>query len=217
MRFEMPPSQPQTPAGPGGETPAAGTTTRSRSGSLLILAVVAVVLVAGVSLASQSFFQPPASKGVITTTFEVTPAALLSSAVQQNQAGYTLESSKQGVVDGGRQGGDWAYLGNPAGSAANLTVFAFSTSNASTAFYTSSVSAVRGLPGYSDVSSDLGSFQRYGSCYAYGEDVDGIAVVDGICAAGNLVLRVHLVSSVAFQQLESDMQSLMGSMYDSLA
>jgi hypothetical protein len=141
---------------------------------------------------------------MISTSYSVSPNAVLSSAVQQNKAGYVLESS----------GADWAVLDNSDGSEANVTVIVFSSTNASQTYYGTSVASVEGLPGYTNVSSDLSSFQQYGRCYAYEEDIDTIAVVNGICLKGNVILQNHLVSAVSLQQLEADMVSLMRSLYD---
>ena len=152
---------------------------------------------------------------MMSTSYSVGPNAVLTSAVQHNKAGYVLESYGSTMTDGA-QGGDWAVLGNTDGSEANMTVIVFSSVDAAQAYYGTYVAGVKGLPGYTDVSSDLNSFQQYGKCYAYGEDVDSIAVVNGICSKGNVILQTHLVSGVSFEQLGADMVSLMGSLYNSV-
>jgi hypothetical protein len=102
------------------------------------------------------------------------------------------------------------------GSSANITALVFASPNDSLAYFTRLVSSLRGLPGYTDVSSALSTYQQYGGCYGYGEDVDGIAVVNGVCTKGNVFLQAHLVSSKSFGDLESDLTSLMGALYGSV-
>jgi hypothetical protein len=177
-----------------------------------------VILVLGVAYASE-LHSPTSRKPSYSSTFySASPSAIISAAVNQNQAGYVLESEKAGVVDGGVEGGDWALLGNSQdGSSANLTVLEFSSTNASQEYYRDYVTSVEGLSNYTDSSSALSSFQQYGGCYAYGEDVEGIAVLNGICADGNLALRIHMASAASYQQLEGEMASLMASLYDAAA
>ena len=102
------------------------------------------------------------------------------------------------------------------GSFANMTVRVFSSTNASQAYYGTFVASVKGLPGYTDISSELNSFQQYGRCYAYEEGVENFTVVNGICSKGNVILKIHLASTVSLQQLEADMVTLMRSLYDSV-
>ena len=97
-----------------------------------------------------------------------------------------------------------------------MTVAVFGSVNSSQSYYGVFSSNVKGLSGYTDITSVLSSYERYGVCYAYGEDVDGIAVTNGICTVGNVVLLAHLSSSESFAQLEDDLSSLMGAMYQSL-
>ena len=137
--------------------------------------------------------------------------AIVASAAQADPAGFTLETSKQPPSGSG----DWALLQQADGSEANVTVKVYPSANASQAYFGRFVAGVRDLPGYTDFTSSLASFQRYGGCYAYGEDVDGIAVANGVCTKGNAFLQVHLVSSIAFSDLEGDLTSLMGALYQS--
>jgi len=41
-------------------------------------------------------------------------------------------------------------------------------------------------------------------------------VANGVCTDGNVFLQAHLSSSESFAQLEDDLSSLMGSMYQSV-
>ncbi len=183
----------------------------------MLVAALFVVLVLIAAVSVLEFLNAPSTSSPFTTTsYSVTPAGVINSAVEANQAGYALESSKEGLMGEGAQGAAWALLGNRDGSVANLTVFVFSTGNATLSYFSRLVASAKGLPGYTDVSSGLSLYQQYGRCYAYGEDVDGIAVVNGVCTKGNVFLQAHLVSSVTFQQLADDMKSLMGSLYSSV-
>jgi hypothetical protein len=193
-----------------------GWTTKGRVRLFLAVVLVAVILVFGAVYASEVLPSSHVGSTYTSTSYSASPGDVLSTAVSQNQAGYVLESTKPGAVNGGLRGGDWALLGDSDGSSANMSVLAFSSVNGSQAYYRNYVDAVKGEfteLGFTNSSADLSAYQQYGRCFAYGDDVDSIAVLDGICADGNLVLQIHLVSGVSYQQLEGDMTSLMGSMY----
>jgi len=143
--------------------------------------------------------------------------AIIASAAQTDPSGFTLQTSKRTAS----ASSDWAVLQQSDGSEANVTVLAYPSANASQAYFERLVAGVDGLPGYTDITSSLASFQQYGSCYGYGEDVgDGensIAVVNGVCTKGNVFLSVHLVSGISFSELEGDLTSIMGALYQSAA
>jgi hypothetical protein len=139
--------------------------------------------------------------------------AIVASAAQSNPAGFVLQSSRQPSS----RTSDWAVLEHPDGSEANVTVVVYSSAGASQRYFDSFVAGVRSLPGYTNVTSDLASFQQYGKCYGYGEDVDTIAVINGVCTKGNVFLQVHLVSSVQFSDLEGDLTGIMGALYQNAA
>jgi hypothetical protein len=183
-----------------------------------ILAVSLVIFfVAGaatIALLASSHSGPTVLTSAISTYYPTSPNAIVSAAVQVNPAGYTLESSKEGPPTTGQQGGDWAVLGQPDGSLANMTVEVYASTNASQSYFNRLVGNLKALPGYTDITSALSSYEKYGSCYGYGEDVDGTAVANGVCTKGNVVLQLHLVSSKALSDLQSDMTSLMAALYD---
>ena len=181
---------------------------------ILLVIVVAVLAVAAVVALTST--TPPPSVTTTTGSITITSGAntIVIAAVQTTPAGFTLESSKQppSVT------GDWAILQQESdGSEANVTVIVYPSTNASQAYFSTLVSGLKGLAGYSDATSSLTSFQQYGACYGYGEDVDSIAVVNGVCTKGNVFLQVHLVSGIAFSSLESDLTSIMGALYRSAA
>lgn len=186
----------------------------SKIGRRSLSAVVMVVLVIAGAAALVSAV--PAPSGVTTGSISISSGAdaIVASAVQAHPAGFTLESSKQPPS----VGSDWAVLQQKSdGSEANVTVLVYLSANASQAYFSRLVGGLRGLPGYADITSNLAPFQRYGSCYGYGEDVDNIAVVNGVCTKGNVFLQVHLVSSIAPSSLEGDLASIMGALYQSAA
>jgi hypothetical protein len=203
----------ETPAGPSDEAPPAveGTPRQRSRTELAAFALVAVIVVVAVGAAVQTLYPATPDLRIQTTYYGVSASTVVSSATEQNQAGYVLESS--GPRGGGTQLVSWAVLGNSAGSTANITALVYPSISLSQGYYNGTVAGLKGLPGYQDVSSDLASYQQYGRCYAYGEDVDTIAVVNGICYKANVVLQVHLVSGVDFTTLQSDLGSLMGTMY----
>ena len=149
-----------------------------------------------------------------TVFYTTSPTAIITAAIQTQPSGYSLESSSGSPIKaGGAQAVGWAVLGQADGSLANATVAVYPSVNASEAYFGRLVSNLKQLPGYTDVTSSLSSYQGYGGCYGYGEDVDGTAVVNGVCAKGNVILQLHLVSGKAFDDLESDMASLMAALY----
>jgi len=172
--------------------------------------VVAVLIIAGV-VALVATSRPSATTTATSTSISAGADAVLASAVQTNPSGFVHESSKP-TASGSS---DWALLQSADGSGANVTVLVYPSTNASRAYFDRFVTGVRGLTGYTNITSDLVSFRLYGKCYGYGEDVEGIAVANGVCTKGNAFLQVHLVSSISFSALEGDLTSIMGALYQS--
>lgn len=156
---------------------------------------------------------PEAASSTTSTQFSTNAAAVVSGAIITNPVGYVLESSKGSP----QQNSDWAVLGQSDGSVANLTALVFNSTDGSQSYVSRFVSSIKGLPGYTDITSSLGKYQQYGRYYGYGEDVDGIAVADGVCTKGNVFLQVHTVSSKDFDSLQADMASLKGALYQNVA
>jgi hypothetical protein len=183
---------------------------------LLVLLVSVVGLTGFVFFATHGSARPSGST-TRSTYYQTDAASIVGSAIQGHTSGYTLEASKTpGTGGSGTQTEDWVELTDASGSVANMSATVFGSVNASQKYYTDFVANQKALPGYVDISSDLSSFRDYGGCYANGEDVDGIAVINGVCSKGNVVLWIHLASGVDFSQLESDLTNLMGAMYTAL-
>ncbi len=190
---------------------------RTRSTIAWVVAVVLVALLVvyafGGSLAKPS---TTTFSGTTSTAYDVQASSVVLDASQQYPAGYNATSSGSlKVTYPGVQSGAYALLADSQ-SAANITVLVFNTANSSQNYYGDFKSGVQGLPGYTDISGVLSGYTQYGLCYAYGEDVDGIAVANGICTDGNVFLLVHLSSSEPFSQLEDDLSTIMGAMYESV-
>ncbi len=181
-----------------------------------VVAVVLVALLAVYALSEAGSSPGPTYTQTASTSYDVSASSVIMAAVQQNPAGYDTTSTGQlRTAYPGEQSAADAILSSSQ-SAANMTVAVFGSVNSSQSYYGVFSSNVKGLSGYTDITSVLSSYERYGVCYAYGEDVDGIAVTNGICTVGNVVLLAHLSSSESFAQLEDDLSSLMGAMYQSL-
>jgi hypothetical protein len=192
--------------------------TRSiRKGSVAwVAAIVLVALLVVYSLGGSASPSTSSFTSTTSTSYDVGAASVVSAAAQQSPSGYNATSAG-GLRASypGEESGAYAILSEPQ-SAANMTALVFTSADSAGSYYSSYTSHVRGLAGYTDVSADLAAYTQYGSCYAYGEDVDGIAVLNGVCTDGNVFLQVHLSSSASFQQLEGDLSGLMGALYHSL-
>jgi len=195
---------------------AEGSSSKTAAGGLgrrTIFSLVAGLLIIAVIVGLIVTASPSATTTTAVSSIYVSSGAdiILTTAVRSNPAGFSLEYSKSAASTSS----DWAILQQSDGSEANVTVISYSSSNASQDYFDRLVSGVSGLSGYSEITSDLSSFQQYGKCYGYGEDVDSIAVANGVCTVGNVFLQVHLVSGISFSDLEGDLTSLMGALYQS--
>ena len=179
--------------------------------AVLVVALLAVYAFGGLRPSSSSSFSQTTS-----TAYSLDASSVITAAVQGYPAGYNATSA--GLLSPSYPGvGSAAYaLMSQTQSSANLTVIVFDTDNASQSYFSLFQSNVKGLAGYTDITSVLAGYEQYGACYAYGDDVDGIAVANGICTDGNVFLQVHLSSTESFSQAQSDLASLMGAMYQSV-
>jgi hypothetical protein len=187
---------------------------RSKTTTIAIVVLTVLVISSVVALVVTSV--PSGTTTTATSTsISASAAAIIASAVQTNPSGFTLESSKPTTSGSSAQSGDWAILEQSDGSEANVTVIVYPSTNASQAYFDRFVAGVKGLPDYTDITSDLGSFKQYGKCYGYGEDIsaESISVVNGVCTKGNVFLSVHLASDISFLDLEGDLTSIMGALY----
>ena len=178
-----------------------------------IMIVVAVILVVGIAAIAVMSSGKPTTATVTNTSISAGADRIVTTATQTNPAGFVFEFSEPAGARNNLQLSDWAVLQQADGSEANVTVSVYQTSNASQTYFERFVAGVKGLSSYSDISSDLAAFQQYGKCYGYGEAVEGISVVNGVCTKGNVLLQVHLNSGISFSDLEADLESIMAALY----
>ena len=190
-----------------------------RKGRRLVFVAITVVILAIAGIVALVVTStPPSGTPTTASTYISTGAdSIVGAAVQSNPAGFVVQSSKPSGAGSNVQRADWADLSSADGSEANVTVIVYPSVNASMSYYGRLVADVTGLPGYTVVSGDLASFQQYGRCYAYGEDVESFAVINGYCTKGNVFLQVHLDSGIAFSDLEGDLTTLMSALYQAAA
>jgi hypothetical protein len=190
---------------------------RKKSNIVWAVAVVLVALLAIYAFGGFGSSPGPTYRQTTSTTYNISASAVIQAAVQQNPAGYNATNLR--VLNHsypGAQSEAYAILSETP-SYANMTVIVFDTTNSAQSYYNLFASHVVGLPGYTNITSALNGYEQYGKCYAYGEDVDsGQAVANGICTDGNVFLQAHLSSIESFSQLEADLSSLMGAMYQSV-
>ncbi len=180
------------------------------------MAVVLVALFAVYAFGGFGSSNSGSSTMTTSTSYQIAASSVVLAAAQQYPAGYNATTAGPlSLKSPGEQSAAYAVL-SQSQSSANISAIVFVSTNSSQSYYDSFTSSVRGLPGYTDITSSLGGYQQYGSCYGYGEDVDGIAVANGVCTDGNIFLEVHLSSTESLSQLESDLSSLMGAMYDNV-
>lgn len=186
-------------------------------GFFLGVAILVIVIVA-IGSAFLVTYVPHTSTSLQTTStsYQVDALAVISGVMQLNPGGYVASTS--GALRPSTQGAlsaAYSVLGQPY-STANVTVIVFSQDSSAQSYFNRFTSNVRGLPGYTNISSAINGYQQYGGCYGYGEDVNGIAVAVGICTKGNVFLEVHITSSNDFSIVQSDLTTLMAAAYNSV-
>jgi hypothetical protein len=99
-----------------------------------------------------------------------------------------------------------------------MTILVFDTPASAQTYMKSVVANAKGLSGYTDISSMLAPYQRYGSCYGFGQDnpFGAGAVATGICTRGNVYIQVHLATASTLSSLESDLSALVGAAYQGI-
>jgi hypothetical protein len=191
---------------------------RGRPKALTIaIVILALLIVASVVALVVTSLPSTNTTTATSTSISAGAAAIIASAVRTNPAGFTFESSKPTGSGNSTEISDWAILQQSDGSEANITVIVYPSTDASRAYFDRFVAGVTNLPDYTVITSDLSSFQQYGKCYGYGEDIsaESFSVVNGVCTKGNVFLSVHLASDISFSDLEGDLTSIMGALYQS--
>jgi len=155
----------------------------------------------------------------VSTSFNIRAPAVISAAASNPPAGYFPGSTKElSPNESGLETAAYSLFSNQGGADVNMTVIVFD-SQASAQRYTDSViSNVKGLPGYSNDNSTLSSYQRYGTCYAYGEpDPDGSgSIATGVCNKANVYISVHIATTESLPAAEGDVASFVGAAYEAV-
>ncbi|HUK75758.1 MAG TPA: hypothetical protein VLU99_08190 [Nitrososphaerales archaeon] len=190
--------------------------------NLTALGIVLIVFLALLLYGLGTFSSPPASSTVETTasTSYGTPASsVIGAAANYLPAGYAQGSSRQlNANESGLVSAADALYSNQGGALANMTILVFSSPASAETYITSVISNAKALSGYSDATSTLGGYQRYGVCYGYAEsDPEGaIYVANGVCTKGNVYIQVHLATSSSLPSAEGDMAGFVGAAYSGL-
>jgi hypothetical protein len=198
---------------------------RGRGYYLVALGAASVILVV-LLLFSLGAFNPSASTSsapatsttatITTTSYSVTAPAVLASAAAHAPDGYVQGSSKQlNPSESGLVSAGYATFFTQGGSIANMTILVFDGPQSAQRYTDSVIANSKGLPGYTDMTTALSSYQHYGVCYGFGEaDPDGNgAIATGVCAKGNVYIQVHDVSPSSTSSAEGDMSDLVGAAY----
>ncbi len=191
---------------------------------LVVIGAVSAVLLASLFAGLVLFTSPAATRntvGVTTdTTYDTAASSVLDSTSQQPPAGYALSTSPRplNISEPGLENGGYAVFVTQGGSRANLTVLVFATPSSAQDYMNRVVAGAKALSGYSDISSVLLGYQRYGGCYGFGQDnpFGTGAVATGICTKGNVYIQVHLASPSTLSLSEGDLSSLIGAAYRSI-
>ncbi|MDA4116928.1 MAG: hypothetical protein OK455_01105 [Thaumarchaeota archaeon] len=194
-----------------------------KNGYLIGLAVAVIVVLATLVFGIEPLFAPSTTgDGTATTTstaYDIAASSILASAVQRAPAGYAETTSKPlNITEPGFENGGDAVFATQEGTLANMTILVFGTPSSAQAYMSSVAANAKSLTGYSDISSVLASYQRYGACYGFGQDnpFGAGAVATGICTKGNVYIQVHLSAASTLSSVEGDVSSLVGAAYQGL-
>ncbi len=189
---------------------------------LAALAIACVVLLALFLYGFGAFNAAPPSSTVQTTastSYDALASSVISSAASYAPAGYTQGSSRPlfpnetGLVSAG-----YAIYTDQGGAEANVTIMVFVSPVSAQAYVASVISNAKGLSGYSDATSTLTGYQRYGVCYGFAESdpEGGGSVANGVCTKGNVYISVHLATTSSLASAEGDMAGFVGAAYKGL-
>ena len=190
--------------------------------NLVALAAAALVLFSLLLFALGAFNPPPESTSTASSTstsFAADASGVIASVASRAPSGYTQGSSRQlNPNETGLQTGAYSVFSTQAGSSANVTILVFDSPKSANTYISSVASNAKDLSGYSDITSSLANYQRYGLCYGFGEtDPYGNgAVATGVCTKGNVYLQVHVVSPSSLSSAEADLSNLIGAAYQAV-
>jgi len=210
-------------AGPPAPQDAAPEPGRAKRLPFLALGVVAVILVLALAYGLGAFgtsSPTQSSTATTSTSYDTQALSLISSALPQIPSGYIAGSAKQLTPsEPGLASAGYSLFSNPGGALANMTVIVFNSTQEAQRYGTSVTDNAKSLGGYSDATSVLTAFERYGACYGYAESdpEGGEYVANGVCTDGNVYIFVHLAATSSLASAESDMSAFMGAAYGALA
>ncbi|MDA4115172.1 MAG: hypothetical protein OK442_01290 [Thaumarchaeota archaeon] len=190
--------------------------------NLAALGIASILFLALLLYGLGTFNSPPASSTVETTastSYGALASSVISSAANYLPAGYAQGSSRElNANESGLVSAAEALYSNPGGALANMTIIVFGSPASAQTYITSVISNAKALSGYSDATSTLAGYQRYGVCYGYAEsDPEGaIYVANGVCTKGNVYIQVHLAASSSLPSAEGDMAGFVGAAYSGL-
>ena len=190
--------------------------------NLAALAVASVVFLALLLYGLGTFNAPPASSTAETaasTSYDTLASSVISSAANYLPAGYVQGSSRElSANESGLVSAGYVVYTNQGGALANMTILVFGSPASAETYITSVISNAKALTGYSDATSTLTGYQRYGVCYGYAESdpEGGLYVANWVCTKGNVYIQVHRAASSSLSSAEGDMAGFVGAAFTGL-
>lgn len=208
--------------GPGGGAGERGKVSPKGRMYLTALGIASIVFLALLLYGLGTFNTPPASSTAATTasrSYDTLASSVISSAANYLPAGYAQGSSRQlNANESGLVSAGYVLYSNQGGALVNMTILVFSSPASAQTYIASVISNAKGLSGYSDATSTLTGYQRYGVCYGYaeGDPEGGAYVANGVCTKGNVYIQVHLAATSSLPSAEGDMAGFVGAAYAGL-
>lgn len=150
------------------------------------------------------------------TSYGAAALSILASTARDAPAGYFQGSTKQLTPsEAGLTSAAYELYSNQGGALANVTVITFNSTGSAQRYGDSVINNAKGLGGYSDTTSTIAGYDRYGPCYGYAEadPEGGEYVANGVCVDGNVYIFVHLASTSSLASAESDAAGFVGAAY----
>lgn len=181
--------------------------------------VVFIVLVALLVYGLGTFGSPPTSTSSQTTaSYDVLASSVISSAAAHIPSGYLQGSSKQlNANESGLVSGGYALYSNQGGSLVNMTILVFGSPSTAQSYITRVISNAA-ASGFTNATSTLTGYERYGVCYGYAQadPAGGEYVANGVCTKGNVYIQVHVAETTSLPSAEGDMAGFVGAAYQGL-
>jgi hypothetical protein len=153
------------------------------------------------------------------TSYDAKALSIIASAGNLAPSGYVEGSPKPLTPsEPGLSSAAYSLYSGKGGALVNMTVIVFNSTEGAQRYGSSVIANAKSVAGYSDVSSALSAFERYGECYGYAEadPEGGEYVANGVCLDGNVYISVHLAATSSLVSAESDMSAFVGAAYGSI-